>query len=98
MLCFREDWELDLEPPNGLVDRDRRPRLELYDEVIEGVLEEFNLPIKKLSGAAGFEPTLNARKGFPEHKNEGGLFTVGEVGILSRSSALPIFSNIARAL
>jgi hypothetical protein len=60
--------------------------------------DEFSLLLFRYSGTVGLEPTLRALKGFTELEKDGTLFTVGDAGMLSRSSALPIFSNIARAL
>ena len=66
---------------------------------MEEALEEADLLLGKVSEFTGFEPTLKALKGFPELENGGGLLTVGEEGTtLSRSSVLPNFSNMARAL
>ena len=94
LFCFRDDCELDLDPPNGLIDLDRMPELELwFEDKIELVVI---LLLKLGSGTVGLEPTLKALKDFPEPV--AGKFDVGDGGMLSKSSALPIFSNIARAL
>jgi hypothetical protein len=69
----------------------------LYDDVTGDVLEKLNLLLIKWSGTTGLEPTLRALVFFAVPEIEG-ILAVGEAGILSRSSALPIFSNIARAL
>ena len=58
LFCFRDDCELDLDPPNGLIDLDRMPELELwFEDRIELVVI---LLLKLGSGNAGLEPTLKA--------------------------------------
>ena len=58
LFCLRDDCELDLDPPNGLIDLDRMPELELwFEDKIELVVI---LLLKLGSGNVGLEPTLKA--------------------------------------